>query len=185
MMVLMKLDKNPDVFFMIKETKVKIEGKEVNLYITEDHEVFSDKNSAEIKQEVYENFVNEYELKKYPEEEKLTYSEVNSENIPHGAYCYKDKTCPYWDYIGVRIFHKNLKAAEEIAKAFKNDSKNLGKQVVAEVCKCAKTCDKQCWSEEGTSCKSRIVGCKYLNIIDENESTLLWDQCKECEVNRD
>lgn len=49
-------------------------------------------------------------------------------------------------------------------------------------CEHSKTCNDTCWSSPETSCQVSIIGCKYLGIVDKTEDTLLWDGCKECEI---
>lgn len=42
-------------------------------------------------------------------------------------------------------------------------------------CEFAKDCkEKEC------NCKTSIMKCDYLGIIDDEDDTLLWDSCKEC-----
>lgn len=34
-------------------------------------------------------------------------------------------------------------------------------------------------------CKTRIYKCEYMNYIDYDENSLLWDACKECNIKYD
>lgn len=44
-------------------------------------------------------------------------------------------------------------------------------------CEFAETCkQKEC------NCKTSIMKCDYLGIVDSNDETLLWDSCKECGI---
>lgn len=125
----------------------------------------------------------EKELKEQKTNEK-TNNGFDISLIPEGPYCHGENgICPYWFYAGKIIFHRNLKAAEEIAKAFQLDETKV--KIIPRECDSAKDCGLQCWSDDGTNCQTIICGCKYLNYLDENEDTLLWDQCKECGENDD
>lgn len=86
--------------------------------------------------------------------------------IPNGVYCHDPydvhKTCPWWKSYKVQRRHRNPPSAEYIA------------------CDFAKGCDLDC---DKYNCHDNlIVGCKYLGMLDKKQDTLLWDQCKECNV---
>lgn len=53
-------------------------------------------------------------------------------------------------------------------------------------CKYASSCDdgmnNACWSTPENSCRHVVYKCEYLNFVDWEEETLLWDGCKECGV---
>ena len=165
----------------MEKVKAKIKDKEIELYISDTREVFSSEEKASLADDQFEHFLEEYNLEKYPEKERLSFAQVNENQIPKGIYCYAEKTCPYFDHRGIVIYHRKKKAADEIAIAFsEGNQKACGK-----VCPDANTCKRDCWSEPGTNCKDIVVGCKYLGFIDNTQSTLLWDQVKECGVNDD
>ena len=92
---------------------------------------------------------------------------MDKSKIPHGAYCYgeggRDDKCPYWEYVTTIIFYK--------------DSKNN--------CNSYDKCEDndKCGTSFRTSCKVDVIKCSYLNLIDKDEETLLWDQVKECGIN--
>ena len=72
--------------------------------------------------------------------------------IPKGLYCYDFKRgkCKWLHHLGTKEWNRNN-------------------------CEFANECNK-----EKCNCKTAIMRCDYLGIIDDNEDTLLWDSCKEC-----
>lgn len=101
---------------------------------------------------------------------KLSPLAKDKSNIPVGLYCYtitsisdsgtvKTKVCPY--YIS------------------KKD-----KVLTPSICEFSKTCEKAhktCTEEKG-QCIIHRAGCSFLDIMDNDEDTLLWDMCKECNI---
>lgn len=165
----------------MEKVKAKIENKLVDLYISDTREVFSSEEKASLADDKFEHYLEEYNLERYPESERLSFAELDENQIPKGIYCYAEKTCPYSDFRGTVIYHRKKSAANEIAIAF-SEGKSTA---TGKVCPNAQHCKRECWSEPGTNCKDIVVGCKYLGFIDNTQSTLLWDQVKECDVNDD
>lgn len=75
--------------------------------------------------------------------------------IPRGIYC---DGCPYWHFIRVREIYKESNCQ------WKDDCKEL------------------CGLDNSHKCKCNVIKCDYLDFIDSDEKTLLWDGCKECGV---
>ena len=72
--------------------------------------------------------------------------------IPKGIYC---DGCKWWHHIKtIKLNRNNCEYTE---------------------------CQEVCWTKPKNSCKVDIVKCDYMNYIDKNEDTYLWDRCKECE----
>lgn len=74
--------------------------------------------------------------------------------IPKGVYC---NNCKWGKYI----------------TTIKRDKNN---------CRYANECNKKCWSDLYTSCYDIVYKCEYMNFIDWEQKSLLWDRCKECGV---
>ena len=92
---------------------------------------------------------------------------MDKSKIPYGMYCYgrggRSDKCPYWEYIETIIFYKDSKNnCDSYDKCEDND---------------------KCGTSFRTSCKVDVIKCNYLNLIDKDEKTLLWDQVKECGIN--
>jgi len=49
-------------------------------------------------------------------------------------------------------------------------------------CEHAETCKEECWTMNNNSCQVNVFKCEYLNYIDWNEDSLLFDEVKECSV---
>lgn len=80
--------------------------------------------------------------------------------IPEGIYCYdNNKSCKWWK----RLYTKRL------------DRSN---------CEFAKTCEEKCWEHPDTQCEIIVCKCEYLNYIDREQDSLLFDSVKECGVKR-
>ena len=108
-------------------------------------------------------------------------------HIPYGMYCHghlvADKDtgafnapdmCPYWKPMGTLVLNRDAEEAKRIAAG-------RGNAVSAE-CEFANTCTKECWQGRENACETKIVRCEYLGVTDYEEDTLLWDQCKICDV---
>jgi len=50
---------------------------------------------------------------------------------------------------------------------------------------CKYLCEEECWTTPQTCCRNTVYRCEYLNYTDWNQSSLLWDGCKECGVKED
>lgn len=72
--------------------------------------------------------------------------------IPRGCYC---DGCKWWHYI----------------KTIKLNKDNSDQ---------AEGCKEECWTTLSNSCRVRVIKCDFMNYIDYNEDTLLWDGVKEC-----
>ena len=163
----------------MKKLDVKINGKDKVLFLSDSMSIHLTESEARESDKVFQKWKEYNNLISFPENEKIDFEDLDAEKIPEGIYC---RNCPYLTFIGYKIFHRNLNSAEEIAKAFKN-GEPANTVIKAEVCSVSDKCDKECWSTGATNCKSIIYGCKFLNVIDEDQNTLLWDGCKECEIN--
>lgn len=50
-------------------------------------------------------------------------------------------------------------------------------------CNYAEECEfKPCWTNPNNSCRNIVYKCDYLNYVDWEQDSLLWDGCKECGV---
>jgi hypothetical protein len=92
---------------------------------------------------------------------------VDKNKIPYGAYCYgrggRNDKCPYWEFVGVKKIYENSKENCEFYSICDNNEK--------------------CGTSLGTTCEASVIRCNYLDLLDETEETLLWDQVKECGIN--
>lgn len=43
-------------------------------------------------------------------------------------------------------------------------------------------CKEECWTDPSSSCRAIVYRCDYLNYTDLEQNSLLWDGCKECEI---
>ena len=82
--------------------------------------------------------------------------------IPEGMYCYGNGTKK----------HPNCKWRKYITTV-KRDRSNCG---------FANECNKKCWSDASSSCRDIVYKCEYMNFIDWEQESLLWDACKECGI---
>ena len=80
--------------------------------------------------------------------------------IPSGCYC---DNCTYWKYISETKLNRN---------------QDYG----FEHCKYSDECSEKCWTNSQNSCKNIVIYCEYLDLLDIEQDTLLWDKCKECGV---
>ena len=79
--------------------------------------------------------------------------------IPRGVYCHGTGTkkypyCKWRKYIGIKKINNTN-------------------------CEYANTCEE---SESDCDCSHSIYKCEYMNYIDFEQNSLLWDACKECGV---
>lgn len=82
--------------------------------------------------------------------------------IPKGMYCHgdgskKNPKCKWRKYI----------------TTIKRDRSN---------CKHSDFCDDVCWSDESNSCHDMVYRCEYMKYTDFTQESLLWDECKECDI---
>lgn len=49
-------------------------------------------------------------------------------------------------------------------------------------CKYREDCDDECGTSAETRCKSLIIRCEYMGYTDDQNESLLWDRCKECDT---
>lgn len=71
--------------------------------------------------------------------------------IPRGCYC---DSCKWWHHIKtIKLNRSNCEYTE---------------------------CKEVCWTKPNNSCGVQVVKCDYMNYIDKNEDTYLFDQVKEC-----
>lgn len=100
--------------------------------------------------------------------------------IPFGRYCQgyikdqSDKVCPYWKYLG-KIKYNCLPNENELLCSHMTifDFNNP---------------DNDCKINDNMRCKgciNTIIKCEYLDIIDYQENSLLWDKIKLCHENKD
>ena len=92
---------------------------------------------------------------------------MDKNKIPYGAYCYgrggREDKCPYWEFVKVKKLYENPKDNCDIYDVCEDSDK--------------------CGTSLKTMCEVSVIKCNYLNLLDETEETLLWDQVKECNVN--
>ena len=77
--------------------------------------------------------------------------------IPKGMYCYGVGYCKWHKHVGTKKIN------------------NIN-------CELSNTCKE---SDSDCNCSYSIYKCEYMNYIDFNQDSLLWDSCKECEVKND
>lgn len=89
---------------------------------------------------------------------------MDKNKIPYGAYCYgRNDKCPYWELIETKLLYENPKDdCDYYNKCTDND---------------------KCGTSLKTKCYINVIRCNYLNLLDDKEDTLLWDQVKECDIN--
>lgn len=85
--------------------------------------------------------------------------------IPEGFYCYDENgVCPYWKHIKTtRLYEDNAKLCQyrDDCNTFENN---------------------ECGVSPSKTCTTAIIRCEYLEFTDIDEDSLLWDQCKECNI---
>ena len=52
-------------------------------------------------------------------------------------------------------------------------------------CEFSKECQSMTEGKGCSHCPTRVYKCEYMNYIDWDEDSLLWDECKECGVKED
>ena len=58
------------------------------------------------------------------------------------------------------------------------------KRLKTEKEKIIKECEEKCWEQPDTQCEIIVCKCEYLNYIDREQDSLLFDSVKECGVKR-
>ncbi len=103
--------------------------------------------------------------------------EYKKSGIPYGSYC---EGCSYYEYKGADYLLKSPEMIERVCKSLRSDENNRFIR-----CPYRTGCSlEDCICDGHPLCRVDRVTCRYLNLVDDNEDTLLYDKVKQCGINR-